>query len=68
MFGKSKLNDMQDKDNQKLLDKMREKEERYMKLKMEKEEYAKFYSNMKKDLAVKKHGLEDEVYRKVKIN
>ena len=47
---------------------MREKEERYMKLKMEKEEYAKFYSNMKKDLAVKKHGLEDEVYRKVKIN
>lgn len=55
------------KDNQKLLDKMQEKEDRYNKLKMEKEDYSKFYSNMKKDLTVKKHGLEEEVYKKVKI-
>lgn len=46
---------------------MQEKEDRYNKLKMEKEDYSKFYSNMKKDLTVKKHGLEEEVYKKVKI-
>lgn len=66
MLGKSRMQDTVNRENQRLLDKMREKEERYLKLKQEKEEYTKFYSNLKKDLTVKKHGLEDEVSKKVK--
>ena len=67
LFGKSKLNELKDKDTERLLEKMREKDERYKKLKMEKEDYSKFYSGLKKDLTVKKHGLEDEVAKKYKI-
>lgn len=45
---------------------MKEKEDRYLKMKQDKDEYAKFYNTLKKDLTVKKHGLEDEVSKKVK--
>lgn len=66
MFEKSKIMELQDKDKEKLLQKLREKDERYNKIKMEKEEYSKFYNNLKKDLTVKKHGLEDEVSKKIR--
>jgi len=57
---------MKEKDNEKLLEKMREKEERYKKLKMDKEEYAKFYGDLKKEITIKKSELEEQIHKKVR--
>ena len=46
---------------------MKEKEERYLKIKSEKDYYNQNYNSLKKDMTVKKHGLEDEVHRNVKV-
>lgn len=67
-FDRSKKNGQQDMEKQRLVDKLREKDERYKKLKMDKEEYNKFYHNLKKDLTIKKQELQDEVYQKTKIS
>ncbi len=48
------------------MQKLREKDERYKRIMAEKEDHNKFYSGLKKELIVKKHGLEEEVAKKVK--
>lgn len=52
---------MREQDTSKLLDKIKEKEERFKKIKMEKQEYNKFMAELHKDLTIKKHGLDAEV-------
>ena len=49
-----------------VMNKMKEKDERYQRIKQEKQEYQKFYTDLKKDLTVKKHGFQDEI-RKAQI-
>lgn len=41
-----KVREMQEKDNQKLIEKMKREEERIQKMKQEKEEYKKFYNSL----------------------
>jgi Skp family chaperone for outer membrane proteins len=45
---------------------MREKDERYLKMKKDKEEYQKFYAGLQKELTNKKHELEADVIKNKK--
>jgi hypothetical protein len=54
-YDKARLNEMKDKDIEKTKDKLRRDEEKYLKMKMDKEEYKKYIASLQKELTVKKH-------------
>ena len=53
---------MKDHEREKLLEKMRKEDERSRKLKMEKEDREKFMRELNKELTIKKHNLEENVF------
>ena len=57
------MQELKERDTEAALNKLKEKDERYQRIKQEKQEYSKFYSNLKKDLTVKKHGYEEEIWK-----